>query len=140
MIYRRSYARLSLQLSVIILFSTEIPSQQLQRYKPIQLGVARLINGSHSANTECFDYEKVIEGSLNPDPLAAVWTWDARQWFCRGRINRRSASGTCLAGGFTRHWAAIVTFRLYRAKRSRASPRLPIHELLLSIRRFAMPT
>jgi hypothetical protein len=103
MIYRRSYARLSLQLSVIILFSSKIPSQQLQRYKPIQLRVARFVNGTHSADTKCFDYKKVIEGSLHPDFLAAVWTGDTCQWFCRGRIDCRSASRTSLGGALTRH-------------------------------------
>src|SRR5262249_110763 len=81
-----------------------------QCHKPIQLGIACLVDGPHPADTERFDYEEMFECSLHADPFTAVRTWDACQWFCRSRIDRRSARGTCLGGGLTRHGPGIVTF------------------------------
>src|SRR5205823_5891658 len=118
MIHGRGNTRLLLQSSPMIFFSAEISAQQLQRYEPIQLHVARLINGAHSANTKRLDYNEMIEASFYADLLAAVWTGDASQWLCLCRIDSRPATGACLGGGLTRHWTAILTFRTSRSKRS----------------------
>src|SRR5438067_739958 len=106
----------------MLFFAAEISAQQLQRYEPIQLHIARLINGTHSTNTKRLDYNEMIEGSLYAQFLATRRTSDARQWLCLCRIDSRPASGACLGGGVTRHWAAILTFRTSRSKRSTLIP------------------
>ena len=106
----------------MILFAAEISAQQLQRHEPIQLHIACFINGTHPANTKRFDHEKMIERSLHAYFLATRWTGDPRQGLCFCRIDSRPATGACLGGWLTRHWAAIVTFSAYRAKCGTGSP------------------
>jgi 23S rRNA pseudouridine1911/1915/1917 synthase len=60
----------------------------------------------------------MIEASLHAYFLATRGTGDARQWLRLCRIDSRPATGACLGGWLTRHWATIVTFRRYRAKLS----------------------
>ncbi|KAF5407109.1 MAG: hypothetical protein Udaeo2_28050 [Candidatus Udaeobacter sp.] len=103
MIHGGSYACLLLQSSFVILFAAEISSQQFQRHEPIQLHIPRLINGAHPTHTKRLDHHEMIEGSFRAYFLATGRTGDARQWFCRGRIHGRSATGACLGGGLTRH-------------------------------------
>ena len=72
MIHRGSYARLLLQLSVVIRFATKILVQQFERNEPLQLRVARLIYCAHSASTKRFHRYKMIVGSLQQILLTAV--------------------------------------------------------------------
>src|SRR6266403_6071094 len=106
----------------MIFFAAEISAQQLQRYEPIQLHIACLINGAHSTNAKRLDHNEMIEGSLYVQFLATRRTGDPRQWLRLCRIDSRPASGACLGGGLTRHWAAILTFRTSRSKRSTLIP------------------
>jgi hypothetical protein len=69
---------LLLQSSFVILFATEISSQQLQRHEPIQLQIARLVNGAHPANAKRFDQDEMIECSLHAYFFATRGTGDAR--------------------------------------------------------------
>ena len=60
----------------------------------------------------------MIECSLYAYFLAARWTRDSGQWLGSCRLDSRSATGTILGGGLTRHWAGILTFGPRRAKHS----------------------
>jgi hypothetical protein len=94
----------------MIFFAAKISAQQLQRYESIELQIACLINCAHSTNTQSLNDVEMIECPLDPYFLATRWTGDARQWLGICRIDSRPASGACLSGRLTRHWATIVTF------------------------------
>src|SRR5205823_3443043 len=110
MIHGGGNARLFLQSSFMILLTAEISAQQLQRHEPIQLHIARLINGAHPANAKRLNHDEMIEGSLHAYFLATRWTGDPRQWLRLCRIDSRPATGACLGGRLTRHCAPNVTF------------------------------
>src|SRR5213078_3425883 len=115
MIQRGSNARLLLQTSIMILLAAQISSQKFQRHEPVQMGIARFVNGAHPANTKRLDHDEMIEGSFHAHFLAAVGTGDAGQWLCVCRVDGSTASGTRLWTPVSRHQPPIVTLRSYPA-------------------------
>src|SRR4029077_12174243 len=91
MIHTGSNARLLLQLSIMTRFATKILVQQFERYEPLQLRVARLINCAHSTGTKRLHRHKMIERSLQQIFLTAVTADHPYQRFITAGIEHSTA-------------------------------------------------
>src|SRR5437667_4518331 len=99
MIDRSGNARLMLESRRMVFSAAKICAQELQRHKPIEQRIPRLVNAAHAANAQHLDDLELIKRSLHPRFLAALGTNHTRQRLISARINGRAASRTSLGHG-----------------------------------------
>ena len=83
----------------MVFSAAKICAQELQRHKPIEERIPRLVNAAHAANAQHLDDLELIKRPLHPRFLAALGTNHPRKRLITARINGRAASRTGLGHG-----------------------------------------
>jgi len=109
MINRSRDTRFLLQLRGVTRF--RVSAQKFQRNEAIQRRVARFVDRTHSADTECFDEDEIIKRAFDAKLFTTLGTWHAGKRFGVARIDLRPTRRTRLhlRGGFALGHQPILT-------------------------------